>query len=280
MVCSTAGPFRFRNGVRADIPPGGAPLKAGGAGSRRPPEFKRLAMIKIEMDAAHIDRAMSDLVEKQMPFATALTLNDAAYDGLEEVESEIEEVFDQPTRFTKKAFFVQRASKRRLSALIERKTRAAGRHYLEVQQAGGVRPQTALEKLLVSRLKYDGPIQTVTPASGARLNKHGNWSPGQRNQVLSGIKAQRDARTNTTKASKKRQRKRAGYFVPRSGSKLSPGVYQRMARGKVKKILHITDASARYDKRFEFDERVERRVREVLPKHFERRLRQALATAR
>lgn len=237
-------------------------------------------MLTVNVKMTQFDIGLTDRLAKQAPFALAQAMNDAVYDGQDAVEDEIAASFDRPTRFTKKAFRVQRASKRDLTASILRKDMVAGRHYLEVQEEGGARPQTGLEKLLARRLNYGGIVQSVIPAKGARLTAAGNWSPGQRNQVLSAIKAQRDERTNTTKASKARKTGRSGYFVPRDGSKLSPGVYQRMARGKVKKILHITDRVATYQKRFHFYERVSIRVNRKLAGHFDRRLKHALATAR
>lgn len=238
-------------------------------------------MFSITADFDRAERILSDLGRRQLPFAAAQALNDTGADVLDAIELEIATTFDRPTRFTKKAFRLHRASKTNLRAQVLRKDAVASRHYLEVQERGGVRPQTGLETLMASRLKYGGIVQSVIPAKGARLNAYGNWSPGQRNQVLSSIKSQRDPRTNTAKRNSRRARNKVGqYFVPREGSKLSPGVYQRMARNRVKKIVHITDSAARYRARFRFHERAERRARLVFEGHLVRRLRQAIATAK
>ena len=191
------------------------------------------------------------------------------------------DAFDSPTPWTLNAFFVQRASKRNLVARVRRKTPQRGRHYLETQSTGGARPQTGFEKLLSSRLKYGGIIRTVTPAKGARLNKYGNMSPGQRNQILSGVKAQRDSTANTTKESRQRNKRRAGYFVPRPGSKLSPGVYKRSPAGKkISKVLHFSDGSADYRKRFDFENSAQTVVRRKFSQNFARAMKRAIATAR
>lgn len=237
-------------------------------------------MITIKVDTSEIERKLNDLGKKQMPFASALALNDTANDMNDAVKDEMKISFDRPTRWTMNAFFVKRATKSRLAAVLRRKDAVERRSYLETQVHGGVRPQTGLERLLSSRLKFAGIVQSAIPARGARLDKHGNWSGGQRNQVLSAIQAQRDKRSNTTAASKKRSPRRARYFVPRPGSKLSPGVYQAMARGKVKKVLNITDSGARYRKRFHFYEETERMARHVFAGHLSTRLLKALRTAR
>lgn len=237
-----------------------------------------LFSISADFDAA--DRMLSDLGRRQLPFATAMALNDTVDDGLKAVEREIEHKFSNPTRWTKRAFYRRRATKTRLEATIRRKDAQRGRHYLEVQRKGGVRPQTGLEKLVSSRLKYAGNIRTVTPASGARLNAHGNWSPSQRNQVLSAIKSQRAGSASAATKSGGKGRKRAGYFVPRRGSKLSPGVYQRMARGKVKKIVHFSPDVARYQGGFEFHSVVARVARRKFQDHFVKRLKFAIQTAK
>lgn len=238
-------------------------------------------MFEISADFRAAERVLSDLGRRQLPFAAMMAVNDTAKDVLQEVEREIETSFDNPTRFTRKAFFVRRANnKKNPVATVERKTPVAGKHYLVVQSRGGIRPQTGLEKLLANRLKYAGVIRTVAPASGARRNAYGNWSPGQRNQVLSAIKAQRDASSNTTSRSLKRQGGRNGYFVPREGSKLGAGVYQRMARGRVKKIVNFSDAAARYRQRFEFDDVALETAQSNFERHFFARLEKAIRTAK
>jgi len=237
-------------------------------------------VLNISANIDDFERSLSDVARKQLPFAVALALNDTAADVRDDIQVQMKRVFDRPTRWTLNAFMIRRASKRKLSVRIERKSPVAGKHYLEVEQAGGVRPQTAVEKLVSSRLKYGGVVRTITPAKGARLNSYGNWSPGQRNQVLSAVQSQRDATANTTAASRKRAKGRAGYFVPRDGSKLSPGIYQRMARNRVKKVVHISDKPARYRAVFKFETATMASGRRNFPKHFAKRFKHAMATAK
>ncbi|QFT81173.1 hypothetical protein FIU89_11185 [Roseovarius sp. THAF27] len=223
-------------------------------------------MITLDVDTREIERRLGEIAVRQVPFAAALALNDTAKDGKDAVELEMKVSFDRPKPFTLNAFRVQRASKNRLQAMLLRKTMVAGRHYLEVQEAGGTRPQTGMERRLASKVKAGG-VRSVYPARGARRDKYGNWSRGQRNQVLAAIEGQGG--------------KGAGkFFVPRPGSGLAPGVYQRMARRKIKKVVHLSDRPATYGKTFRFYQRAERRMRMTLQENFEKRFEQALRTAR
>ena len=153
------------------------------------------------------------------------------------------------------------------------------RHYLKVQELGGQRGQTGLEGLLDARLAYDGNITAVVPASSAKLDAHGNWSRGERNQALSAVQAQRDNRSNTTKGSRKRNRKRAGFFVPSADSRLSAGIWRRDPDGSISKVLHFTRFMPTYDKRLGFFDGAEEVWRDRLPGHLKRTIEKVVARA-
>ena len=238
--------------------------------------------IKIDVDLATFRAGLTDVEKRQFPFAAALALNDVAQDTVEGFREEMSEEFDRPTRWTLSAFFVRRATKAKLSALVERKTPQRGRHYLAIQSSGGQRQKTGLEKLLVSRLPYAGNLEAVVPAKGAKLNSSGNWSPGQRNQVLSILKSQRDSTANTTDRSAKRAKGRASYFVPKPGGPLTPGVYQRTGakRRGVVKVLHFLSAVPNYRQGVHFKEAAEHEVRSKFLGHFRKRFAAAMASAK
>lgn len=228
-------------------------------------------MLTVTHNIKEFRTAFQALVNSEIPAITAMALNDSAYDGLDAVRDEMTQNFNSPTRWTLNAFMVWRADARTLRAEVKERPSVGSRHYLKVQMAGGARPRTGVEGALISRLRYGGHITAVTPASGAKLDASGNWSSGQRNQLMSGIKAQRDTLTNTTARSRKRNPKRAQYFVPKPGSKLSPGVWQRDG-DKVTKILHFTQSRPNYAKRVDFYKAVEVKAGLVYERHFARRL--------
>lgn len=238
-------------------------------------------MFHIGDNIDQFNRSLSDVGQKQLPFAMALALNDTATDVVKAEQQHMQQVFDRPTRWTLNAFQVRRASKTKLTATIERKSAIGRRFYLEVQEKGGGRRQTGIERLMIGRLKYPGIINAITPAEGAKLNVAGNMSPAFVQRVLSAVQVQRDQLQNTTTASRGRARGRAQYFVPRPGSKLSPGVWERKARkGGIQKVMHFTQSEPRYRARFKFDEVAERTARKVFERHLSARLRQAIATAK
>ena len=234
--------------------------------------------LAITFDDTHLRRQLTNLEQTQLPFAAANALNDTAADALKHIQDRMDVVFDRPTRWTKNALMVWRAKKGNLEAQVKERPSVGKRHYLKMQEAGGVRPQTGLEGLLSSRVAYAGIIAAALPAAGAKLDSYGNWSSGERNQVLSALGAQRDGKSNQTEASKKRAKGRASYFAPKSG--LSPGVFKRTAGGQLSKVLTFTTAMPRYDQRLGFYDGVQEVWAAVLPVHLDRRLAEAVASAR
>lgn len=237
-------------------------------------------MFTITSNAARFEQSLTDLARRKLPFAISAALNDTAKDVNDALRDEMERVFDRPTRFTLNAFYVWRSSPRTLMAAVQLKSQQSGRHFLYVQAFGGARPKTGLERLLGSRLRYAGIINTVTPASGMRLDRYGNMSRGRLNQILSAVQSQGDARANTTAASRARNKGRSGYFAPAPGSRLSPGIWERMASGRIRKVLHFSDGGARYQRRLDIEQVAERVVERVFHTHLRRRLQAELASSR
>ena len=227
-------------------------------------------MLTLTIDDRELQEHLSRLSDRQIRIAASWALNDTARDVLTHTQDQMDAVFDRPTRFAKNAFTVKGARPDNLEAEVKERPSVGRRHFLKVQETGGVRPRTGLEGLLDARLAYDGIITAVTPANGAKLNAYGNWDTGERNRALSGVQAQRDTATNTTVASKKRNRKRAGYFVPRAESKLSAGIWKRDADGTITKVLHFTKAMPTYSPRLGFLDGAADVYKTRLPDHLRR----------
>lgn len=227
-------------------------------------------MISITLSDKALQAHLSQLSDRQIRWAAKYALDDTASDVLTHVQARMDEVFDRPTRFTKNAFMVRKAHTSTLEAQVTERPAVGRRHYLKTQEFGGPRGRTGLEGLLDARLAYDGIITAVTPAAGAKLNAYGNWDTGERNRALSAVQAQRDTTANTTKASRKRNRKRAGFFVPSADSRLSAGIWKRDADGTISKILHFTRSMPRYDKRLGFFDGADQVWRARLPDHLRR----------
>lgn len=237
-------------------------------------------MVSMTINMDDLERGLSNVERKQLPQAMVWALNDTAADVLDHMRGRMDRVFDRPTRFAHNAFMVWRANKSTLTAEVKERPSVSSRHFLKVQESGGARPSTGLEKLIKSRVAFEGDVQAVVPAKGARTNAFGNWSPGERNQVLSAIQAQRDSAANTSEASTKRRKGRAGYFVPRPGSNLSPGVWKRHGKKRITKVLHFTTAMPVYRERLGFYDGAQDVYEVQFPIHFSEAFARAMATAR
>lgn len=200
--------------------------------------------IKADFDAA--ERLLSDLGRKQLPFATAMAINDTAESVKRAEELDIAQTFDRPTPFTKRGLYLRRASKTRLTAQIGAKGVQAS--YLGRQVTGGTR-RPAGKALVV-------PVQ-------ARRNAYGNLPKGALARL--GQKKNVFATKRGAAATKH----------------LAPGIYQRTGRkGSDLRMLVAFEPSAKYQPRWKFHDLAMRRARAVFQDNFVRRLRQAIATAR
>lgn len=235
-------------------------------------------VLTVTWDGAALERALMNVVERQLPFAVSQALTDAAKDGRDAAVAEMGRVFDRPTPFTLNAFEVKPARKDDPVAEVRQKASSGRKHYLRVEAHGGPRPQTALEKLLAMKLPFGGVLQAILPADNARLDQYGNWSSGQRNDVLSALQAQRDRWANRTADSQARKKRRSAYFVPKSG--LPPAVYERKASGQLGVVLAFTSKVPVYEDRFPFERVVLDRAAATFPDHMARRWAAALASAR
>lgn len=205
--------------------------------------------------------AKFDAVErKQVPFAMSLALNAVAHAVVEDMEPEAKRVFDRPTRFTAKAFRFERATKRRLVAVVRRKTAQSRRRYLEVQSQGGARSQTGMER----RLSVEGGLRTLVPTSSARKTAAGNWAPSQRKAALAA-----------------RRGDGGKFFKAGRRSHLSPGIYERRGKKqKLVKLAQLTSVAPKYDKRLDVRGVAVRRVGRSFRREFRSAMARAKATAR
>ncbi|MDO8982755.1 hypothetical protein [Cypionkella sp.] len=229
----------------------------------------------LRLDTSAFTSALQALASRDVGIAVAWALNDTATDVLDHIQDRMKVVFDRPTRFTQNAFMVVKAQANRAEAAVQERPLVGSRHYLKVEESGGPRAQSGFERLLSRSLAYEGIVQSIIPADNARLDAYGNWSAGERNQVLSGLMAQRDGLSNSTAASKKRNAKRAAYFIPKHG--LSPDIYKREASGQIGVIAHISAKVPVYQQRLGFFDTAADVWRDKLPGHLARTIGQMIA---
>lgn len=236
--------------------------------------------MRIMSNIADVERSLSDLAKRQWPYAMASAINDTGKLVLKANQRAMAQAFDRPRPFTLNAFWWKPATKQRPEGSLQRKDLIGRKHYLEVQEEGGTRPHTGLEKLLGAR--YPG-VGYVTPAwRGVRDGKgltgdgHGNLSGGTIQRILSQTQAQRDPTANQTEASKKRKgRSRPTYFVPKNGQ-LSPGVWHRQGES-LKRILTFNVKPPSYRKRTRFYDRANEVAERFLPRKLVEHLAKAMA---
>lgn len=242
-------------------------------------------MAQLGLDIRPLLQRLTSLEQRQVPWAQVVAVNETAPKVVEAIKRRLPVVFDRPTRFTQNAFHVApRATKSKPEAVVGEKPVQTRKHYLKVQTQGGLRGQTGFEKALTNRASVQGPVRSIIPATGsafdaAKLDSYGNWSTGQRNQVMSALGVQRDTAANATKASAKRKKGRASYFIPTRG--LAPGVYMRKKAGDIPvRILKLSDKVPNYKPRFDFISTALPAYRGAIGPAFERALAAAIKSAR
>ena len=125
--------------------------------------------ISVESNIKDVQKQLTRLERKQIPFAAAKALSDTAVDAQRAVKKQIPQKIDRPTRFTMNAIGVNRANKRTLFAEVFVKPIQA--EYLKWQIDGGTR---------VAPGKGTG-----VPTVNKKLNQYGNI-PGRKGGLVKG----------------------------------------------------------------------------------------------
>lgn len=245
--------------------------------------------MKVTFDTRQVKRYLSDLERNQLPFATAAALTRTAKRVQNELLEEMKREFDRPTPWTLRSTFIAPATKRKLEATVGLKdrpypgNRLSSAQILAHQFAGGGRHVKGVEMWL-RRAGYLGANEFVTPGQGARLDRYGNMSRGQVQQILSQLKAGLDPAAHASQSTRsKRNVRRAGAIFWSRGegrtAHLPRGAWQRHGLHLVKPLL-IAVASPSYTRRINLRAIGEKVVREHAQREFNEALATALRTAR
>lgn len=216
---------------------------------------------------------LTDLEKNQIPQATAWALNNTAFDAVKEQRKEAAKVFDRPTKRAINHSYVNRANKatkRNLLTVLSVIDRRGQSSFLMPQIIGGSR-RIKKTSLLLQRRGLMPKGYFVTPGGAARLNKNGNISPGQLQQILSGVGAKTSNRYNSkTKAKKKR------YFAGEIGG--TNGVWERTKKRPRPVLIFVS--SVNYKKRLDFFGAGARAFNSNFMRNFDSSLARALRTAK
>lgn len=203
--------------------------------------------ISVRVDVKRIERTLSDLAYKQMPFATARALTGLAKIVQAGEQDAMKSVFDRPTPFTINSVGVRPARKDNLQALVYVKDIAAA--YLEPYETGGT-----------NKLNSRALLKPVN----APLNQYGNLS---KNKL-----AQLKAKGNTFVGK-----------VKGKGGEMISGVWQRIpaSKGKpasMKLLIRFTDAHP-IKQHLDYRSRAEQLVRSNFNREMGKALAKAIASA-
>jgi hypothetical protein len=213
--------------------------------------------------------AWSKAVERQLPFATSVALNEVAFKARTALNGSTRQYFNQPVKFTETAFLVQKAKKRELVAYVFANNQQ-GRNrarYLRYGIQGGTRRAKGFERFFAGA-DSDGtltPGTALIPTSLVKLTGAGNVSLATLRSISKGL--------STTN-------KRGGFFVgtPKGGNR-PPGIYRR-SREQLFPYFIAASSAPRYTGRFPIQEVGSKVVQRNFNQQLMVALDRALATAR
>lgn len=243
-----------------------------------------MVTVSVKANISDTLRYLDERVRKQIPFATALALTKTAQRVHGRVIDEMKNKFDRPTPFTLKSLYVSPAKKQNLQAAVFLKDRPAGKNpnalseILNQQFAGGGRIRKRLEMWL-QRAGYISSNEFVAPGAAAKLDRYGNISSGQVQQILSQLRAGPDAAAYASNSARsQRSQARAGKMFWSRGGKLPRGVWMRVGAG-VKPVLLVISTPA-YQRRINLDAIADKVVAQHFDAEFKSAFDMALRTAR
>jgi len=237
---------------------------------------------------SNIDQVLGfwDRFDGNYRFAIAAAMTDAVKAGQQAMPAELERDLDDPTTFTKRGFYIERAEKDRLVAVLGVKVKQA--EYLRYQVMGGDRYPRRRALKLPSAALAAGDAQTLI-----KLDAHGNI---KRTDLRRLIVLAKDARVvnrkyGRTKTSDMGKSEGILYGQPANRPGMPPGIYQRMRSGSWQNagtqrrwllpLVLFPQGPARYEpRRFDFHKAARREVLKAFAPALRRRWQQALATSR
>ena len=213
--------------------------------------------------------AWTKAVQKQLPFATSLAINDAAFDARKALNQGTKGAFHMPVKFTQSAFLVQKSKKRELTAYVyaqDKKGKDRAR-YLRFGINGGARPQKGLDRFFENAVPNDGTIPGgayFMPTPLVKINASGNVTNATLRRITKGISGDQ----------------RGGFFIgtPRGGNR-PPGIYRR-SRMALHPYFIATTNRPDYNGRFNIERIGGKVVQRRFNQHFQTALSKALSSAK
>jgi hypothetical protein len=253
----------------------------------------------IKVDVKGINQTLAHLagMGKQVRYAASRALNSAAFAAMREGRKQIEGALDKPTRWTLNSLRQYgRATRVKLETTVDfRGNRGAGilpEVYMRPNIEGGDRRLKRFERALVAVGAMPADHFAV-PGEAARLDAHGNITPGQIVQLLSyfrafpedGYKANMDdkGRARLAKDNKRTGARGFVYFSGRPGPRGPLGIWQRIQFGfgtSLKPVLIFVPSTNYEQGRFDYKAAAERSIERHLNPTYGQAWTEAMATAR
>ena len=213
--------------------------------------------------------AWTKAVQKQLPFATSVALNNVAFDARKAINAGTKGAFHVPVKFTQNAFLVQKSKKKSLAAFVYAQDKAGKdrARYLRFGIAGGTRPQKGMDAYFENAVPNDGTIPAgayFMPTSLVKINASGNVTQATLRRISKGISGEA----------------RGGFFIgtPRGGNR-PPGIYRRSREQLFPYFIATTDRPD-YTGRFNIESIGAKVIERRFGIHFNAALSKALSTAR
>ena len=213
--------------------------------------------------------AWTKAVQKQLPFATSVAINNVAFDARKAINAGTKGAFHVPVKFTQNAFLVQKSKKKSLAAFVSAQDKAGKdrARYLRFGIQGGSRPQKGLDVYFENAVPNDGTIPAgayFMPTSLVKINASGNVTQATLRRISKGISGNA----------------RGGFFIgtPRGGNR-PPGIYRRSREQLFPYFIATTDRPD-YTGRFNIESIGAKVIERRFGIHFNAALSKALSTAK
>ena len=251
-------------------------------------------MITIQVDTREATRWLDDVQRKQIPFATSLALNRAAFLSLPDMTREVNDSFDRPTPWIQKSARYTKATKANLSVtfgydVFGNKQGVTAGKVLRSEVAGGERKLKRFEIALRRKGVLPNDMFAVPGEAAADLgmiDQYGNMKGGAIVQILSKLEAFQEVGFTANVVNKKRKRapgRDRYYWVGKPGRNTPLGVWlvdeKHSKRGRLRPVLVFVNAT-NYKKRYDFHYAANKALLKHFYPEFDKALAQALATAR
>lgn len=224
--------------------------------------------IDVTVDISGALAKLQRLERDQVPFALSRAMNDAAEKVREATPGILERDLDKPTRFTTdpRATVLERATKSKLTAVVRFRPLQAA--YLQYQIEGGIRAP----KRKALRLPTEQP-----------LDAFGNLPARTISTLVA--RAQAGRRLTKKQAGRLRVSAKVDIFYGDPGDGRPPGLYQRVplkgsGDNRLIPLIVFPQQTARYERRVRWHDEAARIARREIGPAFDRRLREAVASAR